>query len=153
MVANSASRSRRTTRTRRLAKALIAAPSSPFNARIDSFGTSDQRQLDRPPRRPGDASSGGARPHTDWPISHALILATPSHALFLARIVRRIDVSNGEGSLTVDLDDSLARRPGIVVHPGRRLGKTARPQGHAFLRVELVSHTDVEYARKHRDVF
>src|SRR6266850_2689054 len=35
MVANFASRSRRPTRTRRLAKALIAAPSCPFNARVD----------------------------------------------------------------------------------------------------------------------
>src|ERR1700722_18568918 len=121
MVASSHSRSRRTTRTRRSAKALIAAPSSPFNARADSFGTSDERRPHRPPARPGDASSGGARPHSDLPLSHALVLAMPPGALFLARIIRGINVGDGEGSLTVDLDDRLARRPGIVVHPGGRL--------------------------------
>jgi len=40
-----------------------------------------------------------------------------------------------------------------VVHLGRRLGKTARPQRDAFLRVQLIAHADVERTRQHRDVF
>src|SRR5262249_29777940 len=58
----------------------------------------------------------------------------------------------GEGSLTVDLDNRLTRGPGVVVHFRWRLGKSARPQHHAFLRVELVAHANVERTRYHRDV-
>src|SRR5262249_38652477 len=76
-----------------------------------------------------------------------------ANALLLARIVCGIDVGDGERPLAVDLDNRLARSPGIVVHPGCRFGKPARPQRYAFLRVELVSHADVEGARNHRDVF
>src|SRR5512139_1723819 len=93
--------------------------------------------------------AAGAPP---WP-QRARSSRDAARALLLARVVRRIDVGNGEGSLTVDLDDSLARRPGIGVHPGCRLGKSAGPQCYAFLRVELIAHTDVERAREHRDVF
>ena len=57
------------------------------------------------------------------------------------------------GTLAVHLHDGLARRPGKVVHLGRRLGKPAGPQRHALLLVELVAHADVERARQHRDVF
>ena len=65
---------------------------------------------------------------------------------FLARIVRRIDVGDGERPLTVD--------PALCSHPcsrhsgssWRRLGKSAGPQRYAFLHVELVAHAEVQRA-------
>src|SRR5262249_31523836 len=76
-----------------------------------------------------------------------------ANALLLARVGRGIDVGDGERTLAVDLNNRLARSPGIVVHLGCRLGNPAGPQRYAFLGVELVSHADVERARNHRDVF
>src|SRR5229473_8413875 len=103
-------------------------------------------------------TSGFCRPRPDRAQSSGAPRASrlrrgPARTLFFARIVRGIYVRDGEGALTVDLNDGLARSPGVVIHLGRRLGKSAGPQRHAFLLVELVSHTDVERARKHRDVF
>jgi hypothetical protein len=49
-------------------------------------------------------------------------------ALLFARIVRRIHVGDGEGPLSVDLDYSVVRSPGIVVHLGCRLCKPAGSQ-------------------------
>src|SRR5437879_6075175 len=107
----------------------------------------------RPTRARSATWTGCPSPRAIAETSARLDRRGPARALFFARIVRGIYVGDGEGALTVDLDDGLARSPGIVIHLGCRLGKSAGPQRHALLLVELVSHTDVERARKHRDVF
>ena len=58
---------------------------------------------------------------------------------FLAWVVRRIDISDGKRSLTVDLNDRFTAGPGVVVHLCRRFGKAAGVQKLPFLGVEFVS--------------
>ena len=68
----------------------------------------------------------------------------------VARVVRRIDVVDGERAPAVNLNHGRLRCPGVVLHVFFGAEETADAQGLAFLRVEFVPHADVERAGDHR---
>src|SRR5258705_10868833 len=69
-----------------------------------------------------------------------------------SRIVRRIDIRDCERPLSMNLDDSVARCPGVVIHLCRCFGISACGQLHSLLFVELVTHSDVKIVVQDREV-
>src|SRR6476620_4663405 len=58
------------------------------------------------------------------------------------RIIGRVDIVDRKRAHAMDLDDRGAGRPAIVLHPFLGVDEPSGPQGLAFLRVELVTHSD-----------
>src|SRR6202022_2816744 len=67
-----------------------------------------------------------------------------SAILFLAWIVRRIDIGDRKRPFAVNLNDGFGCGPSVMIHLGWRFSKASRPKQFAFLGVEFVSHPDVE---------
>src|SRR6516225_10009772 len=65
----------------------------------------------------------------------------------LARVVRRIDISEAGRPDAMELDDGRLGEPGVMRHSPRSHEKAARLQGRALRLVELVSHRDVKRPR------
>ena len=76
----------------------------------------------------------------------------PQPSLFLARIVRWIDVDDTKRPRTSNLHDGIAGHPSIIVRLAQVLRLATRTQQHAFVGVELVAHADMKLTRQYSDI-
>ena len=81
--------------------------------------------------------AGHATPaHRRVQASAASNVAT-SDILFLAWIVRRIDIGDRKRPFAVNLNDGFGCGPSVMIHLGWRFSKASRPKQFAFLGVSL----------------
>src|ERR1700692_2441862 len=102
-------------------------------------------------RSPHYGPIAGHAAHRRVQASAASNVAT-SDILFLAWIVRRIDIGDRKRPLAVNLNDGFGCGPSVMIHLGWRFSKASRPKQFAFLGVEFVSHPDVEITGEHGNI-